>query len=91
MEVEGDRQRGRPRKTWMKSLEDDMTRCALSPVVQRIIMEREDPWCKTANPGKSGHNIGVITNGSTVKPTCVCYISGLDSTHNDLIGIVILY
>jgi hypothetical protein len=31
MEVEGNRPRGRPSKTWMKTLEDDMTRCALSP------------------------------------------------------------
>jgi hypothetical protein len=31
MEVEGIRPRGRPTKTWMKTLEDDMTRCALSP------------------------------------------------------------
>jgi hypothetical protein len=31
MEVEGNRPRGRPRKTWMKMLEDDTKRCALSP------------------------------------------------------------
>jgi hypothetical protein len=30
VEVEGNRPRGRPTKTWMKTLEDDMTRCALS-------------------------------------------------------------
>jgi hypothetical protein len=34
-------------------------------------MEREDPWCETANLGKPGHAIGVLTNGSAVKPTCV--------------------
>jgi hypothetical protein len=31
MEVEGSRPRGRPRKTWMKMLQNDMTRYALSP------------------------------------------------------------
>jgi hypothetical protein len=31
MEVVGNGPRCRPRKTWMKTLEDDMTRCALSP------------------------------------------------------------
>jgi hypothetical protein len=31
MEVVGKRPRGRPRNTLMKTLEDNMTRCALSP------------------------------------------------------------
>jgi hypothetical protein len=31
MEVEGNRPRGRPKKTWMKTLEDNISRCALSP------------------------------------------------------------
>jgi hypothetical protein len=35
-------------------------------------MKREDPWCETANLGKPGHAIGVLTNGSAVKPTCGC-------------------
>jgi hypothetical protein len=35
-------------------------------------MEREDPWCKTANLGKPGYTIGVVTNGSAVKLICVC-------------------
>jgi hypothetical protein len=39
-------------------------------------MEREDPWCKTADLGKSGYTIdvGVLTNGRAVKLTCVCLI-----------------
>jgi hypothetical protein len=31
MEVEGNRLRDRLRKVWMKTLEDNMTRCALPP------------------------------------------------------------
>jgi hypothetical protein len=31
MEVEGNRPRGRPRKTWMKTSEDDVRRCVVSP------------------------------------------------------------
>jgi hypothetical protein len=35
-------------------------------------MEREDPWCEMADLDKPGYTIGVLTNGSAVKPTCVC-------------------
>jgi hypothetical protein len=35
-------------------------------------IEREDPWCETADLGKPGYTIGVLTNVSAVKLTCVC-------------------
>jgi hypothetical protein len=74
MEVEANRPRGRPRKTWMKTLEDDMRRCVLSPVdAKDKFMKREDPWCETADLGKPGYTMGVFTNGSTVKPTSLFY------------------
>jgi hypothetical protein len=38
----------------------------------QTFMEREDPWCKTADLGKPEYTIGVLTNGSTVEPECVC-------------------
>jgi hypothetical protein len=74
MEVEGNRPRGRPRKTWMKTLEDDMTKMysVARGCKGQKFMEREDPWYKTANLGKPGYTIGVLTNGSAVKPTSVC-------------------
>jgi hypothetical protein len=28
----------------------------------RKVMEREDPWCETANLGKPGYTIDVLTN-----------------------------
>jgi hypothetical protein len=31
MEAKANRPRGRPRKMWKKALDDNMTRCALSP------------------------------------------------------------
>jgi hypothetical protein len=73
MVVEGNRPRGRPRKKWMKTLEDDMTRCALSPAdtKNRSLWRGRIHGAKTANLGKPGYTIGVLTNGSVVKPTCV--------------------
>jgi hypothetical protein len=40
-------------------------------------LEREDPWCETANHGKPEHTIGVLTKGSAVKPTCICVLHDL--------------
>jgi hypothetical protein len=48
----GKRPRGRPRKTWMSTLKDDMKKGALSPEDakgQRFV--EEYPWCKAADPG----------------------------------------
>jgi hypothetical protein len=36
-------------------------------------MEWEDSWCESANLGKPGFSIGVLTKGRAVKPTCVLY------------------
>jgi hypothetical protein len=40
-------------------------------------MEREDPWCETADLGKHGYTIGVLTNDNATKPTCVCVCTHL--------------
>jgi hypothetical protein len=62
----------------MKTLEDGMRRGALSPQnAEDINLMRgrpEDRWRKTTDKGKTGYTsiIGVLTNGSAVKPTCVC-------------------
>jgi hypothetical protein len=37
-------------------------------------MEREDPSCKTADPGNPGYITGFITNGIAGKLTCVCVL-----------------
>jgi hypothetical protein len=71
MVVEGNRPIGRPRKTWMKTLEDDgqdVLYC--SGYKGQKFMEREDSWCETTDPGKSGH-----TNGRAVKLICTLCLS----------------
>jgi hypothetical protein len=40
-------------------------------------MEREDPWCKTADLGKPGYTIGNLTNVNGIKRTCVCLMKVL--------------
>jgi hypothetical protein len=74
MEVEGSRPRGRSRKTWMKTLDENTRRYALLPVdaKDKTFIERENPWCEAADLGKSRYTIGALTNGSAIKPTCVC-------------------
>jgi hypothetical protein len=50
MEVVGNIPRGRPRKTWMKMLENNMRRCALSSVDPKAkalkSLEKVDTCCK---------------------------------------------
>jgi hypothetical protein len=71
MEVEGNRPRGRPRKLWMYTRENNMRRCALLPVDTRT---EAYPWCEMANPGKPGNvtPVGVFTINYVIK-VCVCY------------------
>jgi hypothetical protein len=52
LEVVGKIPRDRPMKMWMTTLKDDMRRGDLSPKDARErFMEKEYPWCKTADPG----------------------------------------
>jgi hypothetical protein len=44
-------------------------------------MEMEGPWCKTAEPGKPGYTIGVLTNGNAIELTCVCVTHQTSHTH----------
>jgi hypothetical protein len=51
MEVEGNRPRGRPRKTWMKTEGRYEKICSVNAEKLKFV-EREGPWCETANLAK---------------------------------------
>jgi hypothetical protein len=61
LEVLGKITRGKPMKTRMTTLKDDMKRGAMSPEYTRdrgLSLKEEDPWSKTADPG---YTIGAIS------------------------------
>jgi hypothetical protein len=55
LEVVGKRPRCEPRKTWMKTLKDDIHEKIYCSVPRgcegQRFMEDENPWCKMADPG----------------------------------------
>jgi hypothetical protein len=46
-------------KMWMKTLEDEISRCALLTEDGHKFMENVDPWCETAYSGNGGYKMGV--------------------------------
>jgi hypothetical protein len=76
MEVVGKRPRGRPRKTWMSTLKDDMKKGALSPVDARD----RDLWRRSIHGAQRPTRPGLTWKcyrccfacGGAVKLMCVC-------------------
>jgi hypothetical protein len=74
MEVVGKRTRGRPRKTWMSMLKDDMKKGALSPKMRGTEICGEGvSMVQSGRPGLTWKCYRCcFTCGGAVKPTCVC-------------------